>query len=97
MIMARMARNREIMKRAPLSPQTQLTILAYLQRASNQPASVTAESEVISGKQQEELSFLRPESWLALGPFLLLVMIGLLRWGNALRRSRKLIDSTGLG
>ncbi|WP_078484992.1 hypothetical protein [Solemya pervernicosa gill symbiont] len=34
MVMARMARNREVMKRAPLSPETQLTILAYLQQAS---------------------------------------------------------------
>jgi len=35
-IMARMAHNREVMKHAPLSAETQLTILAYLQRASSQ-------------------------------------------------------------
>jgi cytochrome c5 len=96
-IMARMARNREVMKRPPLSPETQLTILATLQSESSQQTVTTADSEEVAPPPQTAvtsttLALWRAESWLALGPFLFLVVVGLIRWGYALRRPRKIID-----
>jgi cytochrome c5 len=94
-IMTRMARNREVMKRAPLSPETQLAILAYLQSESSRHVVTTEDNEEFALPQQPvmPLTLWRAESWMALGPFLLLVVIGLLRWGHSIRRSRKIIDA----
>ena len=87
-IMARMARNREVMKREPLSAETQLTILPYLQQASSRDNMSQDGGEFVQPSlQAEAFSLWRPASWLALGPFLLLVLLGLWRWQRGVRHA----------
>lgn len=82
-LLKRMQRNMMIMKYTAPSFEVMLQIQQYLQ-STNSPASLSFKrnnsfSEVAQNKNNKT-SFIHSESWLALGPFLLLVIIGLVRW-----------------
>lgn len=92
-LLKRMQRNMTIMKYAPPSSEVMLQIQHYLQSGhspesnSNNPLSLTTTDSFHEAAQQESVrnqknksSSIHLQSLLALGPFLLLVIIGLVRW-----------------
>lgn len=82
-ILKRMQRNMIVMKYTPPSFEVMLQIQQHLQLASSVDSqsfkTTHLFSETLENKKSES-SMVRFESWLALGPFLLLVIIGLVRW-----------------
>jgi len=82
-LLKRMQRNMMIMKYAPPSFEVMLQIQQYLQSTSSHDSrpfkTTNSFSETVPNKKNKT-SLIHFESWLALGPFLLLVIIGLVRW-----------------
>ena len=82
-LIKRMQRNMTVMQYTPPSSEVMLQIQHYLQLANalnSHPLKITDTSSVAEQNQKNKSSSIHLESWLALGPFLLLVVVGLVRW-----------------
>lgn len=82
-LLKRMQRNMAVMKYPPPSSEVMLQIQHYLQSTdTNGSLTITTidKTKAVNEFRQAKAATLYPESWLALGPFLLLVIIGLVRW-----------------
>ncbi len=82
-LLKRMQRNMTVMKYTPPSAEVMLQIQHYLQsNMTNDSITLTTieKSKAVNKIRQAKVAMLYPESWLALGPFLLLVIIGFGRW-----------------
>ena len=90
-LIKRMQRNMAVMKYAPPSAQNMMQIQLYLQsKVDVVEETVSADHFLITDQESNSVGI--PErtfsldSWLALAPFFLLIMVGLLRWWNNHRR-----------
>jgi len=82
-LLKRMQRNMAIMKYTPPSSEVMLQIQHYIQlsRSPDSPSLATRDSSrKTEQNQKNKPSSIHLQSWLALGPFLLLVIVGLVRW-----------------
>lgn len=82
-LLKRMQRNMMVMKYAPPSPEVMLQIQHYLQSVSavdSVALHATGKQEPTGGARRTAAASIQPESGMALGPFLLLVILGLVRW-----------------
>ncbi len=94
-VMQRMWSNMQVMGRQVPPPETRLEVLAFLQKragedpdgAKEQPATTLEGIGGPIGPRKVEATTER--AWWALGPFLALIMLGLVRWGLEVLRDRK--------
>ena len=91
-ILKRMQRNMTVMKYTPPSFEVTLQIQHYIQSAhkADQVPIETANNQYTAEKNRPlDASPIHPGSWLALGPFLLLIILGLLRWWFSSQQKHK--------
>lgn len=87
-LIKRMQHNMEVMKYTPPSSDVLMQIQLYIQNASDTlQADTITESDYLtlninSGTIEWQDRSINSASWLALGPFFVLVIIGLIRWRN---------------
>ena len=93
-VIKRMQRNMDVMKHEPLSPEVLLQIQRYLQQYAGDGTDdyskpiTTAPVEVGNHEvDTPSIGLANWKSWLALGPFLLLAVAGLIRWWRSSRKS----------
>ena len=95
-LLKRMQHNMEVMKYAPPSSDTMMQIQLYLQKNIKSVGAEDVSSDNSLIPDQDNHGVRLPDrgldfgSWLALAPFFLLVIIGLLRWWNNHRRMKYL-------
>ncbi len=90
-LIKRMQHNMSVMKYSPPSVDVVIQIQHFLQQYA--PANSTGSSTIESfdSSKQKNLKQNRPlhfESWLALGPFLLLVILGFIRWWHSMQKAK---------
>ena len=79
-LLKRMQRNMMVMKYAPPSFEVMLQIQQYLQSTPSPDSRPLKTTNLFNEAALNKKPLIYFESWLALGPFLLLVIIGLVRW-----------------
>jgi len=82
-ILKRMQRNMTVMKYTPPSFEVMLQIQHYIQsvhKVDQVPVKIANNQYIAEKNRPLDASPIHPDSWLALGPFLLLIILGLLRW-----------------
>jgi cytochrome c5 len=81
-VIKRMQNNMVIMKRKPPSPEVLLQVQSYLQQASTQSRMKSAVDSTNKNESHEPrtMGLVNMETWIALGPFFGLTILGLARW-----------------
>jgi len=84
-VVRRMQRHMVVMDRTPPATEAMTQVLGFLERAARDtaPTARTGTAVVTGGTVVEEKTgFSTVQSWLALGPFFVLALLGVVRWGR---------------
>jgi len=84
-VVRRMQHHMAVMDKAPPATETMTQVLTFLERAARDSAPIAApgNAAVTGAKIAEAKTGLATvQSWLALGPFFALALLGLVRWGR---------------